>query len=105
MSKILDTGTSKLTFATFCVRKAYQTLSEGVPRVHRQFYYTQVYRLSIQARICRRNHPTRYSLAVGMCLGHYTSPTEAQYTHTGHNVLQRQFWAQRQEPIEPGGIH
>ena len=40
-----------------------------------------------------------------MCLGHYTSPMEAQYTHTAHNMLQRQFLAQRQEPIEPGGSH
>ena len=40
-----------------------------------------------------------------MCLGRYTSPTEAQYIHTAHNVLQRRFLAQRQEPIEPGGSH
>ena len=40
-----------------------------------------------------------------MCLGRYTSPTEAQYTHTAHSKLQKRFLAQRQEPIEPGGSH
>ena len=93
MPKILDTGTSKLTFATFCLKFVFAKLIKHLAKVYlvfiAKFYYTQGYRPSIQARICRPNHPTRYSLAVGMCLGHYTSPTEAQYIHTGHNVLQK----------------
>ena len=40
-----------------------------------------------------------------MCLGRYTSPTEAQCIHTAHNVLQTQSLAQHLEPSEPGGSH